>query len=161
MTKTTRTIAAAALALILGGAAPPPWGTVANESSPSKGAAPNRPGDKSAGLLLHVVLEEIDLVGKTLTARPFSHVIPPSGSTGGAVYNGCAPPGAKAARYVRLPILPEARLQSKRLRTGMWVTLRLRVVEGGALVVVAAEETREPARVGINYIDAPGPMGNR
>ena len=145
MTKVACMVTVLALALILGGAAPPPPRTVA----------------ESGRLTLDVVLEGVDLAGNTLTARPYCQVVPPSGTTGGMVYTGHQPPGVKATKYERLPVMPEAGLQGKGLRPGMWVTLRLGVLEGGALVVLAVEENRGCQRVGINSIDAPKKPGAR
>jgi hypothetical protein len=160
MAKIARMIAVSALALILGAAAPP--FSASAEGPPSgRGGPTDRPGAKTIGLTLDVILEEVDVAGKTLSARPYTHVIPPSRATGGAAYSGCLPPGAKPTRYDRLPVMPEVGLQGKGLRPGMWITLRLGVMEGGALVVLAADENRGLQRVGINSIDAPNPMGGR
>src|SRR5262249_48870646 len=89
------------------------------------GAVPVRPGASAdagerpgGALTFDVVVEEVDLAGNTLTARAYRHVIPPSGSTGGAVFSGHLPPGAKPARYERLPVMPGAGLRDKGLRPG-------------------------------------------
>jgi hypothetical protein len=114
-------------------------------------SAPERP--RGNALAFDVVVEEVDLAGRTLTARSYCHVIPPSGSTGGAVYSGLLPPGAKPARFERLPVLPEAGLKDKRLRPGMRATLRLHTVKG-AVVVVGVERVAGPERVGVDWLDA-------
>src|SRR5688572_24363558 len=74
-----------------------------------------------SGITFEAVLEAVD--GNTVTARAQQHVIPPSGSIGGTVYSGHLPVGAKAARYERLPVMPEAGLRDKALRPGMRVSL--------------------------------------
>ena len=122
-------------------------------------AAGERP--KSAALTFDVVVEDADLIGNTITARSYCHVIPPSGSAGGAVYSGHLPPGAKPARYERLPVMPEAGLKDKGLRPGARATLRVDIVKGGALVVVGVERPVEPERVGIDWLDAPAPKAGR
>jgi hypothetical protein len=105
-------------------------------------------------------VEDVNLVGNTITARSYCYVIPPSGSTGGAVYSGSLPPGAKPARYERLPVMPGAGLKDKGLRPGMRATLRLDNVKS-ALVVVGIERSAEPERVGIDFLDAPSPKTGR
>src|SRR5262245_56017714 len=67
---------------------------------------------KNGGITFEAVLEKVD--GNTITARAYHHVIPPSGSTGGAVYSGHIPAGANAARYERLPVMSEAGIKDKR-----------------------------------------------
>src|SRR5262245_23418647 len=137
MTRTTRTIMAVALALTSCGGVGllPRWASADERPGRGKPSDSGRGGPRAGGLRLDVVLEDVDLAGNTLTARASSHVIPPSGSAGGVVCFGHLPPGAKAARYERLPVMPEAGLKRKGLRAGMRVTLRLDTVKGGALVV--------------------------
>ena len=129
------------LALAAAGPGPAPAG---------KRATPAQKG----GLTFDVVLEEVDLAGNTVTARAYCHVIPPSGSAGGAVYRGSAPPGARLARYERLPVMPSAGLRDKRLRPGERVTLRLGTPKSGALVVIDVERHSGFERVGMDWLDA-------
>src|SRR5262245_66385896 len=83
------------------------WGTLADQPAPR--LAPGDAGERPGGALtFDAVVEEVDLAGNTLSARAYRHVIPPSGSAGGAVYSGHLPPGAKPARYERLPGMPRA-----------------------------------------------------
>lgn len=105
-------------------------------------------------LAFDVVLEDVNLTNKTLTARTYSHLIPPSGSTGGSVYHGHLPPGVKPARYERIPVMPEAEMKDKGLRSGMRATLRLGIVKG-TLVVVGVERRLDPEKIGIDFLDAP------
>jgi hypothetical protein len=138
------------------GVAPVRRGASAGE--PALRGGPGGAGERPGGALtFDVVVEEVDLVGNTLTARSYPYVIPPSGSAGGAVYSGHLPPGAKPARYERLPVMPEAGLKDKGLRPGARATLRVGTVKGAALVVVGVEPAAEPERVGIDSLDAPAP----
>jgi hypothetical protein len=111
---------------------------------------------RSAAIAFDVTVEEVDLARNTLTATSYCHVIPPSGRAGGAVFFGNLPPGAKPARYERLPVMPEAGLKEKGLRRGMRATLRLAIVKGAA-VVVRVEPVTDPERLGIDWLDAPAP----
>lgn len=159
MTSLTRTILA--LAFCCGAALAPREASADERAWPgAKGeAAGERPGN--AALTFDVVVEDVDLVGNTVTARSYCHVIPPSGSTGGAVYSGHLPPGAKPARYERLPVMPGTALKDKGLRPGVRATLRVDIVKGAALVVVGVERPAEPERVGIDWLHAPARKAGR
>jgi hypothetical protein len=137
------------------------WASADERAGAAAKGGPDQGGPKTGGLTLDVVLEDVDLAGNTLTARAYHHVIPPSGSAGGVVYSGHLPPGAKPARYERLPVMPKADLKNRTLRPGMRVTLRLEVTRGGAPVVTGAERNSEPERVGIDWLDAPATNGVR
>jgi hypothetical protein len=136
---------------------------VASADEPATRGVPGHAGERRgrAALTFDVVVEEVDLAGNSITARSYCHVIPPSGSTGGALYCGHLPPGAKPSRYERLPVMPQARLKGKGLRPGMRATLRLDTVKGAALVVVGVERAAEPERVGVDWLDAPAPKAGR
>jgi hypothetical protein len=161
MTSITRTISVLALAFCCG-ADPAPQGASADEPA-RPGVRGEAAGERSGrtALTFDVVVEEVDLVGNTITAKSYCHVIPPSGSTGGAVYSGTLPPGAKPARYERLPVMPGAGLKDKGLRPGMRATLQVDLVKGAALVVIGVERPVEPERVGIDWLDAPAPKAGR
>lgn len=115
---------------------------------------------KIAALTFDVVVEDVDLLGNTITAKSCCHVIPPSGSTGGAVYSGHLPPDAKPARYERLPVVPEARLKDKAMPPGVRATLRVDIRKG-AMMVVGVEPSSNLERVGIDWLDAPAPKNGR
>lgn len=161
MTSLTRTISVLALAFCCGAALAPRRASADERARPGikREAARERP--RSAVLTFDVVVEDVDLVGNTITARSYCHVIPPSGSTGGAVYSGSLPLGAKPARYERLPVMPEVGLKDMGLRLGMRATLRLEIVKSAALVVVGVERRVEPERVGIDWLDAPASKAGR
>jgi hypothetical protein len=137
------------------------WGASADQPAPR--AVPGDGGERRGGaaLTFEVVVEDVDVAGNTITARAYRHVIPPSGSTGGAVYSGHLPPGAKPSRYERLPVMPQAGLKNKGLRPGMRATLRMDTAEGAALVVVGIERADGPERVGVDWLDAPAHKAGR
>lgn len=161
MTPLIRTISVLALSFCFGAALAPPGVAADERARPGvKGeAAGERP--RSAALTFDVVVEDVDLVGNTITARSYCHVNPPSGSTGGVVYFGSLPPGAKPARYERLPVMPGAGLKDKGLRPGMRATLRLDIVKNAAVVVVGVQRPVEPERVGIDWLDASASKAGR
>jgi hypothetical protein len=161
MTPLIRTNSVLALAFCCGAALVVPGVSAGERARPDvkDEAAGERP--RSAALTFDVVVEDVDLVGNTITARSYCHVNPPSGSIGGVVYSGCLPPGAKPTRYERLTVMPGAGLKDKGLRPGMRATLRLDIVKSAAVVVVGVERPVEPERIGIDWLDAPAPKAGR
>src|SRR5438067_5776882 len=101
MTSPIRTISVLTLAFCCGAALAPRGASADERARPGIKAEAVGERPRSAALPFDVVVEDVDLVGNTITARSYCHVIPPSGSTGGAVYFGSLPPGAKPARYER------------------------------------------------------------
>src|SRR5262245_37890892 len=160
MTPHTRLLLVLTIASCCGAALLRP-GPSADEPAPQ--SVPAKAGERPAGaaLTFEVVVEEVDLNGNTLTARAYRHVNPPNGTTGGAVYSGHLPPGAKPSRYERLPVMPQAGLKDKGLRPEMRATLRMDTVKGAALAVVGIERADGPERVGIDWLDAPAPKKRR
>jgi hypothetical protein len=104
-------------------------------------------------LAVEVVLEQVDVAAGTVTATACDFVIPPKGSAGGAVFVGHQ--REKATRFERLPVMSEAKLDSRGLRTGDRVILRLGVVSRGALAVVGMEQASAIERIGVEWLDAP------
>ncbi|MFO0802467.1 MAG: hypothetical protein U0791_05010 [Gemmataceae bacterium] len=106
-----------------------------------------------AGITFEAVVEKLE--SDAITLKAYHHVVPPSGTSGGAVHSGNVPAGAKAARFERLPVMPEAKLQDKKLRSGARVNVTLDTLKGGALVVIGLEERTDPERIGVDWLDAP------
>jgi hypothetical protein len=110
-------------------------------------------------IAVDVVLEEVDLSASTVTARATTHVVPPHGNVGGAVFmmgTTDSPYKEKATRFVRLPVMPEANIKNEKLKAGLHAILRLEMLRQGPLVAVGIEEFRGPEKVGVDWLDAVG-----
>jgi hypothetical protein len=106
-----------------------------------------------------VIIEEVSLSANIVTARSTSYVIPPHDGTGGAMLMIGATDCHKdqATKYVRLPVMPQAKLAEKKPKVGQRVILRLELLQQEAtLVVVGIDEFRGLERIGVNFLDAPG-----
>jgi hypothetical protein len=109
-------------------------------------------------ICVDVVIEEVDFAANTITARGTIHVVPPHDNVGGVVFmTGTTDAHMdKATKYVRLPVMPEARLKDRNPKAGMHAILRLEMLRQGSLVVVGIEEFAGLERIGVDSLDAPG-----
>jgi hypothetical protein len=66
------------------------------------------------GLTVEVVLEQVNAAKGIITARACGYLITPKGSVGGAVFTDASGGhlATKVARFERLPVMPEARMES-------------------------------------------------
>ncbi len=62
----------------------------------------------------------------------------------------------KATKYVRLPVMPEAKLKERKPKAGLHAILRLEMLRQASLVVVGIEEFTGAERIGVEGLDAPG-----
>lgn len=130
----------------------------AERASSDKEAKAKKDKGKKDAIAVDVVIEEVDLSANTITARATTHVVPPHGRVGGAVFmmgTTDSPHKDKAMEFVRLPVMPEARIQDKKLKAGLHAILRLEMMRPGSLVVVGIEEFRGLERIGVDWLDAP------
>lgn len=118
--------------------------------------APAKPAQREC-MRLDVMLDEVDYTANTITASATVHVVAPQETVGGQV----ATTGStrshqeQVAKYVRLPVMPEARLQQKHPAAGQHAILHL-AMQRGALVVVGIEQFTGVERIGVDWLDAPG-----
>jgi hypothetical protein len=110
-------------------------------------------------IAVDVVIEDVDISANTITARATDYVVPPHGNVGGAVFRmgtTDSPHKERATRFVRLPVMPEAKLQNQKVKRGLHAILRLEVMRRGPLVVVGIEQHDGPEKVGVESLDAVG-----
>jgi hypothetical protein len=127
----------------------------AKQTSPAEKA---KAKEDKKGISLDVVIEEVDFSANTITARATIHVLPPHDHVGGQV-SMTGTTGVRqdqATKYVRLPVMPEARLKDKKPKPGLHAILRLEMLRQGSLVVVGIEEFTGVERIGVDWLDAPG-----
>jgi hypothetical protein len=113
---------------------------------------------KKDGVCIDVMIEDVDLSANTITAVSTVYVVPPHDNVGGQMFM-TGTTGShrnQATEFVRLPVMPEARLWKENPKAGMHAILRLELLRHGALVVVGIEEFTEAERIGIDWLDAPG-----
>ncbi len=113
---------------------------------------------RKSEVCIDVVIENVDFSANTITAVSTVYVLPPRGTVGGQMFmTGTTGSHRKrVTEFVRLPVMPEARLQKKKPKAGMHAILRLELLRPGALVVVGIEEFKHAERLGIESLDAPG-----
>lgn len=155
-----RIVLGAGLMMAIGVAAAMPFISLA-----IRAAEPVAPAEKSEakqgrkdGVCIDVVIEDVDLSANTITAVSTVYVLPPHDNVGGQVsMTGTTNSHRdRATKYVRLPVMPEARIRKKNPKAGMHAILRLELLRHGALVVVGIEEFTEVERLGVDWLDAPG-----
>jgi hypothetical protein len=115
-------------------------------------------GGKQDSIGVDVVIDEVDLSAGTISATSTVHVIPPHDNVGEQVLV-IGTTGShmdKATKYLRLPVMPEAKLKQMKPSAGMHAMLRLKMLPQGALAVVGIEEFTGVERIGIEWLDAPG-----
>jgi hypothetical protein len=115
---------------------------------------------KQRSISVDVVIEEVDLAANTVTARSTLYVIPPHDDVGGMVFMTGTSDSHKdqATKYVRLPVMPPAKLREKKPKVGQLAKLRLDLLEQDStftFVVVGIDEITGPERIGVNGLDAP------
>jgi len=130
----------------------------AERDSSQEAAQAEKVRGKRQAIAVDVVIEEIDFTGNTITARATEYVIPPHDNVGGIMFRTGTTDGHKdkATRFVRLPVMPEAELKNKNVKTGLHAILRLEMLPRGPLVVVGIDEYRGPERIGVESVDAVG-----
>lgn len=131
-----------------------------DENGKAKDRKPRNDG-KRKPISVDVVVEEVNLSANTITARSTLHVIPPHDNVGGVVYATGTTDAHKdqATKYVRLPVMPQAKLTKNKPKVGQRAILRLELLQQGsgfALVVVGIDEFTGLERIGVNWLDAPG-----
>jgi len=112
--------------------------------------------NKKDGICVDVVIEEVDFSTNTITARSTVYIIPPHDNVGGAVFKTGTTDSHqdKATKYVRLPVMPQAKLTEKKPKAGQHAILRLELLQQG-LVVVGIEAFTGLERIGVDWPDAP------
>lgn len=120
-------------------------------------AAPTK-AEKKCALTVDVVIDEVDLDAHTITATGTIHVVPPHDNVGGQImFTGTT--GSRkdqAPRYLRLPVMPAAKIAGKKPKAGLHAILTLEMIRPGCLTVVGIEEFNEAERIGVESLDAPG-----
>src|SRR5262245_51033342 len=112
--------------------------------------------NKKDSICVDVVLEEVDFSANTITARSTVYFIPPHDNVGGAVFKTGTTDSHqdKATKYVRLPVMTQAKLTEKKPKAGQHAILRLELLQQG-LVVVGIEAFTGLERIGVDWPDAP------
>jgi RNA polymerase sigma factor (sigma-70 family) len=142
---------------------PPPAARPGNGKAKGEGV---QKGKTQTGISVDVVIEEVDRSANTVTARSTLYVRPPHGNVGGLVFS-TGTTGShddKVTKYVRLPVMPQAKLSEKKTKAGDHVILRLELLQENScltLTVVGIEEFTDLERIGVNSLDAPSTKGDK
>jgi hypothetical protein len=132
--------------------------SAAERAFPKADAKAEEGKDNKSAIAVDVVIEDVDLSAKTITARATNYVIPPHGNVGGAVFMMGTTDShkEKVTKFVRLPVMPEGDITNKKVKVGLHAILRLAMMRRGSLVVVGIEELSGPEKVGVQWLDATG-----